>query len=83
MRPAPHRPHESASEPAGDEHAPHAGVEAAPSGDVQRSGRSSKASRTRGEVELVFGRNKSAIYALYARDVAPTTTIKPIGFFPA
>jgi TonB family protein len=43
------------------------GVDAAPSGDVQRSGKSSKASRTREEVELVFDRNKSAIYALYAR----------------
>jgi len=40
---------------------------AAPAGDVQRSGKSSKASRTREEVELVFDRNKSAIYALYAR----------------
>jgi len=42
-------------------------VEAAPAGDVQRTGKSSKASRTREEVELVFDRNKSAIYALYAR----------------
>ena len=40
---------------------------AAPAGDVQRTGRSSKASRTREEVELVFDRNKSAIHALYAR----------------
>jgi periplasmic protein TonB len=42
-------------------------VEAAPADDVQRTGRSSQASRTREEVELVFDRNKSAIYALYAR----------------
>jgi TonB family protein len=42
-------------------------VAAAPAGDVQRSGKSSKASRTREEVELVFDRNKSAIHALYAR----------------
>lgn len=42
-------------------------ADAAPAGDVQRSGKSSKASRTREEVELVFDRNKSAIYALYAR----------------
>lgn len=42
-------------------------VEAAPANDVQRTGRSSQASRTREEVELVFDRNKSAIYALYAR----------------
>ena len=39
----------------------------APAGDVQRSGKSSAGSRTREEVELVFDRNKSAIYALYAR----------------
>jgi TonB family protein len=42
-------------------------VAAAPAGEVQRSGSSSKASRTREEVELVFDRNKSAIYAIYAR----------------
>jgi TonB family protein len=42
-------------------------IDAAPADDVQRSGKSSKASRTREEVELVFDRNKSAIYALYAR----------------
>jgi len=42
-------------------------MDAAPPGDVQRSGKSSKGSRTREEVELVFDRNKSAIYALYAR----------------
>jgi TonB family protein len=35
--------------------------------DVERSGRSLKASRTREEIELVFDRNKSAIYALYSR----------------
>jgi protein TonB len=40
---------------------------AAPAQDVRRSGQSSKASRTREEVELVFDRNKSAIYALYSR----------------
>ena len=39
----------------------------AQAGDVQRSGKSSVGSRTREEVELVFDRNKSAIYALYAR----------------
>ena len=43
------------------------GADAATAGDVQRSGKSSKASRTREEVELIFDRNKSAIYALYAR----------------
>ncbi len=39
----------------------------APAAEVRRSGSSSKASRTREEVELVFDRNKSAIYALYSR----------------
>ena len=43
------------------------GVEAAPAAETQRSGRSSKAARTREEVELVFDRNKSAIYAIYSR----------------
>jgi hypothetical protein len=33
---------------------------------VQRSGKSSKASRTREAVELVFDRNKSVIYSLNA-----------------
>lgn len=42
-------------------------VAVAPADDVRRTGRSSQASRTREEVELVFDRNKSAIYALYAR----------------
>lgn len=41
-------------------------VDAAPA-EAQRSGKSSKASRTREEVELVFDRNKSAIYAIYSR----------------
>jgi TonB family protein len=44
-----------------------AGTAAAPSAEAKRSGRSSQASRTREEVELVFDRNKSAIYAIYAR----------------
>lgn len=43
------------------------GSAAALAADVQRTGKSSKASRTREEVELVFDRNKSAIHALYAR----------------
>jgi TonB family protein len=42
-------------------------VQAAPAAEAQRTGSSSKASRTREEVELVFDRNKSAIYALYSR----------------
>ena len=35
--------------------------------EAERTGRSSKAARTREEIELVFDRNKSAIYALYSR----------------
>ncbi len=42
-------------------------AEAAPAADTLRSGKSSKAARTREEVELVFDRNKSAIYAIYSR----------------
>ena len=40
---------------------------AAPATEARRSGSSSKGSRTREEVELVFDGNKSAIYALYSR----------------
>jgi len=36
-------------------------------GRVQRSGTSGKASRAREEVEIVFDRNKGALYALYGR----------------
>lgn len=43
------------------------GVDAAPAAEARRSGTSSKASRSREEVELVFDRNKSAIYSLYSR----------------
>jgi protein TonB len=43
-----------------------ASTTAAPSA-VERTGQSRKASRTREEVELVFDRNKSAIYSLYSR----------------
>jgi TonB family protein len=42
-------------------------ADAAPAADTQRSGKSSMAARTREEVELVFDRNKSAIYAIYSR----------------
>ena len=35
--------------------------------EATRSGKSGKASRTREEIELVFDKNKSAIYALYSR----------------
>ncbi len=36
-------------------------------GQASRSGRGGKASRSREEIEMVFDRNKSAIYALYSR----------------
>jgi len=35
--------------------------------EATRSGKSGKASRTREEIELVFDKNKSAIYAMYTR----------------
>ena len=45
--------------------APTGGALAAP--EARRSGTSAKAARTREEIELVFDKNKSAIYALYSR----------------
>jgi TonB family protein len=36
-------------------------------GEARRTGSSGKASRSREEIELVFDRNKAAIYALYSR----------------
>ncbi len=42
-------------------------ADAAPAAETRRSGKSSTAARTREEVELVFDRNKSAIYAIYSR----------------
>jgi protein TonB len=50
------------------------GAEAAP--EAQRSGRSAKAARTREEVELVFDKNKSAIYALYSRALRENPTLQ-------
>ena len=44
--------------------------------DVERSGRSLKASRSREEIELVFDRNKSAIYALYTRALRDKPTLQ-------
>jgi TonB family protein len=35
--------------------------------EAQRTGKSAKAARTREEIELVFDKNKSAIYSLYSR----------------
>ena len=42
-------------------------TEAGAAPEAQRSGKSGKAARTREEIELVFDKNKSAIYALYSR----------------
>jgi TonB family protein len=49
---------------------------APPADNVERSGRSLKASRTREEIELVFDRNKSAIYALYSRALRDKPTLQ-------
>jgi len=49
---------------------------APPADDVERSGRSLKASRTREEIELVFDRNKSAIYAIYSRALRDKPTLQ-------
>ncbi|MFO1408443.1 MAG: AgmX/PglI C-terminal domain-containing protein [Steroidobacteraceae bacterium] len=43
------------------------GPAAAPAAEARRSGSSAKAARTREEIELVFDRNKSAIYSIYSR----------------
>jgi TonB family protein len=44
--------------------------------EATRSGKSGKAARTREEVELVFDRNKSAIYALYSRALRDNPALK-------
>jgi protein TonB len=44
-----------------------AGLDPNAGGHVQRTGNSGKASRAREEVEIVFDRNKGALYALYGR----------------
>jgi TonB family protein len=44
-----------------------AGLDPNSGGRVQRTGTSGKASRAREEVEIVFDRNKGALYALYGR----------------
>ena len=44
-----------------------AGLDPNAGGHVQRTGSSGKASRAREEVEIVFDRNKGALYALYGR----------------
>jgi protein TonB len=44
--------------------------------EAQRSGTSTKAARSREEIELVFDRNKSAIYALYSRALRENPTLQ-------
>jgi TonB family protein len=44
-----------------------AGLDPNAGGKVQRTGSSGKPSRAREEVEIVFDRNKGALYALYGR----------------
>lgn len=44
--------------------------------EAQRSGKSAQAARTREEIELVFDRNKSAIYALYSRALRENPTLQ-------
>ncbi len=53
-----------------------AATEAGPAAEAQRSGKSAKAARTREEIELVFDRNKSAIYALYSRALRENPTLQ-------
>ncbi len=52
------------------------GAESAPVAEAQRTGKSSKAARTREEIELVFDRNKSAIYAIYSRALRDNPTLQ-------
>lgn len=54
---------------------PVAGLEAA-AGGARRSGSSGKASRSREEIELVFDRNKGAIFALYNRALRQDPTLE-------
>ncbi len=45
-------------------------------GGARRTGTSSKASRSREEIELVFDRNKGAIFALYNRALRMDPTLE-------
>jgi len=47
-----------------------------PAGGARREGTSGKASRSREEIELVFDRNKSAIFALYNRALREDPTLE-------
>ncbi|MEM1262580.1 MAG: AgmX/PglI C-terminal domain-containing protein [Pseudomonadota bacterium] len=52
------------------------GVGSARSNNVRRSGTSNKASRSQEEIELVFDRNKGAIYRLYNRALREDPTLQ-------
>ena len=55
---------------------PVAGIEQQVAGGARRTGTSGKASRSREEIELVFDRNKSAIFALYNRALRADPTLE-------
>jgi TonB family protein len=55
---------------------PVAAIEKQSAGGARRSGTSGKASRSREEIELVFDRNKGAIFALYNRALRADPTLE-------
>lgn len=55
---------------------PVAGIGQAEAGGARRSGTSGKASRSREEIELVFDKNKGAIFALYNRALRQDPTLE-------
>ncbi|HSM29706.1 MAG TPA: AgmX/PglI C-terminal domain-containing protein [Woeseiaceae bacterium] len=55
---------------------PVAGVEQQSAGGARRTGTSGKASRSREEIELVFDKNKGAIFALYNRALRMDPTLE-------
>ncbi len=55
---------------------PVAGIGASSAGGARRTGTSGRASRSREEIELVFDRNKGAIFALYNRALRQDPTLE-------
>jgi TonB family protein len=55
---------------------PVAGIEQQSAGGARRTGTSGKASRSREEIELVFDKNKGAIFALYNRALRADPTLE-------
>ena len=55
---------------------PVAGIEQQSAGGARRTGTSGKASRSREEIELVFDKNKGAIFALYNRALRSDPTLE-------